>query len=60
MQTFGDSDLARENKQLRASIDRLKLILKEKLEVALQKNKQELTVMFDEYSNMIRKLLEDK
>ena len=36
------------------------MILKEKLEVALKKNKEELTLMFDEYSSMIRKLLDDK
>lgn len=33
------------------------MILKDKLEVALKKNKEELTVMFDEYSSMIKKLL---
>ena len=54
------NDLLRENKMLRGSIERLKLILKEKLEVALKRNKEELTMMFDEYSSMIKKLLEDK
>jgi hypothetical protein len=48
MMTFGDlNDLARENKLLKCSITKLKQILKEKLEVALKKNKEELTVMFD-------------
>ena len=28
--------------------------------MALKRNKEELTLMFDEYSNMIKKLLEDK
>lgn len=54
------NDVIRENKALRGSIERLKLILKEKLEVALKRNKEELTMMFDQYSSMIRKLLEDK
>ena len=45
---------------LRGSIHKLKSILKEKLEVALKKNKEELTLMFDEYSTMIKKLLKDK
>lgn len=35
-------------------------MLRERLEVALKKNKEELTAMFDEYSTMIKKLLEDK
>lgn len=40
MMTFGDSDdLFRENKMLRSSIQNLKLILKQKLEEALKKNK---------------------
>jgi hypothetical protein len=60
VQGFGEVDLARENKLLRCSIGKLKLILKQKLEVALKKNKEELTIMFDEYSAMIKKLLEDK
>lgn len=58
---YGESnDLAKENKLLRNSIANLKLVLKEKLEVALKKNKEELTTMFEEYSTMIKKLLEDK
>ena len=61
MMTFGDlNDLTRENKLLKCSVSNLKQILKEKLEVALKKNKEELTIMFDQYSNMIKKLLEDK
>lgn len=61
MTRMGNSnDLAKENKMLRSSIATLKQVLKERLEVALKKNKQELTAMFDEYSNMIKKLLEDK
>lgn len=61
MMTFGDlNDLTRENKLLKCSVSKLKQILKEKLEVALKKNKEELTIMFDQYSNMIKKLLEDK
>ncbi len=61
MMAYEDSnDLARENKLLKNSLAKLKLILKEKLEMALKKNKEELTLMFDEYSNMIKKLLEDK
>ena len=28
--------------------------------MALKRNKEQLTLMFDEYSNMIKKLLEDK
>jgi chromosome segregation ATPase len=58
--TQNDQDLLRENRALRGSIQQLKGILKEKLEGALQKNKAELTLMFDEYSTMIKKLLEDK
>jgi uncharacterized membrane-anchored protein YhcB (DUF1043 family) len=30
------------------------------LEVALKRNKEELTLMFDQYSSMIKKLLQDK
>jgi hypothetical protein len=48
MMTFGDlNDLTRENKLLQCSVSKLKQILKEKLEVALKKNKEELTLMFD-------------
>ena len=54
------NDLAIENKMLKNSILKLKELIKEKLEVALKKNKEELTDMFDEYSTMIKKLLEDK
>lgn len=54
------NDLAIENKMLKNSILKLKKLIKEKLEVALKKNKEELTDMFDEYSTMIKKLLEDK
>ena len=54
------NDLMRENKMLRDSLSKLKTMLKEKLEEALKKNKEELTLMFDEYSTMIKKLLEDK
>ena len=54
------NDLAIENKMLKNSILKLKKLIKEKLEVALKKNKEELTAMFDEYSTMIKKLLEDK
>lgn len=40
MMSFGDiNDLARENKMLKGSVSKLKLILKEKLELALKKNK---------------------
>lgn len=61
MMSFGEvNDLSHENKMLKASVAKLKLMLKEKLAVALQKNKEELIIMFEEYSNMIRKLLEDK
>ncbi len=59
--SFGsEGELAKENKMLRACIEKMKLILKEKLKEALTKNKEELTLMFDEYSAMIKKLLEDK
>lgn len=54
------NDLAIENKMLKNSIVKLKEMLRERLEVALKKNKEELTDMFDEYSTMIKKLLEDK
>ena len=54
------NDLAIENRMLKNSILKLKELIKEKLEVALKKNKEELTDMFDEYSTMIKKLLEDK
>ena len=61
MMGMGQSnDLVRENKMLKGSIQKLKSILKEKLEAALKKNKEEITLMFDEYSTMIKKLLEDK
>jgi hypothetical protein len=41
MMSFGDlNDLARENKLLKASLAKLKLILKDKLALALQKNKE--------------------
>ena len=46
--TYGDAnDLARENKLLKCSISKLKQILKDKLLIALKKNKEELTLMFD-------------
>lgn len=46
--TYGDvNDLARENKLLKCSISKLKQILKDKLLIALKKNKEELTLMFD-------------
>ena len=48
MQMAGPSgDLMRENRMLRESIQKLKNVLKEKLEGALKKNKEELTLMFD-------------
>ena len=54
------NDVSRENKYLKQAIKNLKKVLKDKLESALKKNKEELTIMFEEYSGMIKKLLEDK
>ena len=48
MMTFGgNNDLAKENNLLKNSLAKLKLILREKLQVALKKNKEEITTMFE-------------
>lgn len=48
MMTFGgNNDLAKENKLLKNSLAKLKLILREKLQEALKKNKEEITTMFE-------------
>jgi hypothetical protein len=52
--------LLQQNKYLKVSLDQLKLILKDKLENALKKQKEELTVMLEDYIKLITKLLKDK
>ncbi len=52
--------LIEQNNCLRTSLDQLKHILKSKLESALQKQKEELTIMMDDYIKLITKLLKDK
>jgi hypothetical protein len=54
------NQLIEQNHCLRASLDELKNILKSKLESALQKQKEELTVMMEDYIKLITKLLKDK
>lgn len=54
------SQLIEQNNHLRASLDELKNILKSKLENSLQKQKEELTVMMEDYIKLITKLLKDK
>lgn len=41
------SDLNWENQMLRNSIQKLKSLLKDNLECALKRNKEELTIMFE-------------
>lgn len=54
------NQLIEQNHYLKASLDELKNILKEKLESALKKQKEELTLMMEDYIKLITKLLKDK
>lgn len=54
------SQLLEQNSHLRSSLQELKNILRGKLEHSLQKQKDELTLMMDDYIKLITKLLKDK
>lgn len=52
--------LIRQNQRLSAAIEELRIILKQKLEAALRKQREDLNVMMQDYIQLIQKLLKDK
>ena len=52
--------LVAQNNNLRKTLDKLKIIIKQKLVSALSKQKQELNAVMDDYVQLITKLLADK
>ena len=52
--------LIRQNQRLSAAIEELRTILKQKLETALKKQREDLNVMMQDYIQLIQKLLRDK
>lgn len=52
--------LITQNKDLRKTLDKLKIIIKEKLVSALSRQKQELNAVMEDYVQLITKLLADK
>lgn len=52
--------LIRQNQRLSAAIEELRTILKQKLEAALRKQREDLNVMMQDYIQLIQKLLKDK
>jgi hypothetical protein len=52
--------LIRQNQNLTAAIEELRIILKQKLEAALRKQREDLNVMMQDYIQLIQKLLKDK
>ena len=58
---FGEnSELIEQNQQLKEAVQELMMILRTKLDKALQKQEQELQGMLKDYLQLITKLLEDK
>jgi hypothetical protein len=52
--------LIRQNQRLSAAIEELRNILKQKLEAALRKQREDLNIMMQDYIQLIQKLLKDK
>ena len=52
--------LIRQNQKISAAIEELRIILKQKLEAALRKQREDLNVMMQDYIQLIQKLLKDK
>lgn len=50
----------KQNQRLTTAIEELKVILKQKLEAALKKQREDLNVMMQDYIQLIQKLLKDK
>lgn len=53
-------NLEQQNYRLKNALVKMKTILKDKLETALQKQKDELSKMLEDYISLITKLLQDK
>ena len=55
-----NESLEEQNYRLRNALAKMKVILKDKLETALQRQKDELSKMLEDYISLITKLLQDK